>query len=130
MLSGFYVITQDALDEGALALKRTLAQSGLINLQSTRSFNKLTDGEYKSSVASAVTSLRNRQEEKRAQRKQYNARPDVKQRMKEYNQSPEVKERKRKERELKRKMLKKIPREVVLQVLKEEEAAAAEKTSQ
>ena len=130
MLSGFYVITQDATDEQAQALKQSLVKSGLINLQSTRAFNKLTDGQFKSSVASAVTSIRNRQEEKREQRKQYNSRPDVKQRMREYNQSPEVKERKRKDRELKRKMLKKIPREVVLQVLKEEEAASAEKTSQ
>lgn len=130
MLAGFYVITQDAADEAAQVLKRTLAQSGLINLQNTRSFNKLTDDAYKSSVSSAVTALRNRKDEKRARRKEYNARPDVKQRMKEYNQTPEVKERKRKDRELKRKMLKKIPREVVLQVLKEEEAAAAEKTAQ
>lgn len=130
MLTGFYVITQDAADEAAQSLKQTLAKSGLINLKNTRSFNKLTDGQFKSSVTSAVTSLRNRQEEKREQRKAYNSRPDVKQRMREYNQSPEVKERKRKDRELKRKMLKKIPREVVLQVLKEEEAASAEKVSQ
>lgn len=130
MLSGFYVITQDAADEQAQQVKQTLAKSGLINLKNTRAFNKLTDGQFKSSVTSAVTSLRNRQEEKQARRKEYNSRPDVKQRMREYNQLPEVKERKRKERELKRKLLKKIPREVVLQVLKEEEVASAEKTSQ
>lgn len=130
MLTGFYVITQDAADEAAQQVKQTLLKSGLINLQSTRSFNKITDGQFKTSVTSAVTTLRNRQEEKREQRKQYNARPDVKQRMREYNQSPEVKERKRKDRELKRKMLKKIPREVVLQVLKEEEISKAEKSSE
>jgi ribosomal protein L20 len=130
MLSGFYVITQDAVDEAAQQVKQTLLKSGLINLQSTRAFNKITDGQFKPSVTSAVTALRNRQEEKREQRKQYNARPDVKQRMREYNQSPEVKERKRKDRELKRKMLKKIPREVVLQVLKEEEISKAEKSSE
>ncbi len=130
MLSGFYVITQDTNDDSAHQVKQTLLKSGLINLQSTRAFNKLTDGQFKDSVTSAVTSIRNRQEEKKRQRKEYNSRPDVKQRMREYNQSPEVKERKRLDRERKRKMLKKIPREVVLQVLKEEELSKAEKSSE
>lgn len=126
-MQGYYVVTQESNDAESKSLLDLLAKSGLINVKHTRAFNRLTDGVYKTATTSAVNSLRNRKEEQRQRRKEYNSRPEVKERMKEYNQLPETKERKRRERERKKKLLKKIPREVILEVLKEEQA---EKTTE
>lgn len=120
-LEGYYVIVKDADDDASLTLKQALARSMLINLKNTRSFNALTNGEFKKATQSAATTIRNNQEEKRAKRKEYNSKPEVRERLREYNRRPEVKERKRKDREMRQKLLKKIPKEVVMQVLKEDE---------
>lgn len=120
-MQGYYVIVKDADDETSIAVKQALAKSPLVNLKSTRSFNALTGGEFKQATQSASNTIRNRQEEKREKRKAYNSKPEVKERLQEYNKRPEVRERKRQNRELRQKLLKRIPKEVVMQVLKEDE---------
>lgn len=124
-LEGYYVIVKDSDDETSVAIKQALARSSLVNLKNTRSFNALTGGEFKHATQSASNTIRNRQEEKKAQRKAYNSKPEVKERLKEYNKLPEVRERKRKNRELRQKLLKRVPKEVVMQVLKEDEQLQA-----
>lgn len=118
-MEGYFVITKDAEDEDSKKIKETLNASKFVNLHCTRTFNRLTNGEFKKQANSAVTHLRNRQEEARERRKQYNSRDDIKKRIKEYNMRPEVKEKKRQERLRKRKILSLVPREVIEKVYKE-----------
>lgn len=120
MLKGYYVITSDADDDESRSLKEKLNASNLVNLRCTRTFNRVTGGVYKKATASAVTHIRNAQDELKQKRKDYHERPEVKERVKLYNQKPEVKERKRLERERKKKLLSLIPVEIVEKVYKEE----------
>lgn len=120
-MEGYFVIVKDANDESSLNLKQLLSKSLMVNLKNTRSFNSLTENQFKNSVQSATGTIRNRTEENKEKRKKYNSNPQVKERLKEYNQRPEVKERKRKNRELKQKILKNTPKEIIVQILKEDE---------
>lgn len=122
-MQGYFVLTKDADDDESKKLKSALAQSKLVNLKCTRTFNRVTDGQYQKAATSAVAHIRNRTEEQRAKRKEYHAREDVKTRTKEYNRLPEVKEKKRQERLRKKKLLERIPKELIEQVYKEEEEA-------
>lgn len=123
-LEGYFVITKDPNNEKSKELKDTLSASGLVNLVCTRTFNRVTGGVYKKATASAVTQLRNNQEEARAKRKAYHERPDVKERIKLYNQKPEVKERKRQERARRQKIMSLVPKEILEKVYKEENKMA------
>jgi hypothetical protein len=118
-MEGYWVIIKDSDDEESKKLKAILKESKLVDLQCTRTFNRITNNEFKKQAGSAVTQIRNRQEEKVKKRKEYQARPDVKQRSKEYNQQPEVKERKRQDRVRKQKLLSLVPKEIVAKVYKE-----------
>ena len=119
-LVGYFVITKDPNNEKSKELKDTLSASGLVNLVCTRTFNRVTGGVYKKSTTSAVTHLRNTQEEAKAKRKAYHERPEVKERIKLYNQKPEVKERKKQERARRQKILSLVPKEIIEKVYKEE----------
>lgn len=121
-MQGYFVITKDADDDESKKLKAELAASKFVNLKCTRTFNRVTQGEYQKSVTSAISHIRNRTEEQRAKRKEYHEREDVKKRTREYNRLPEVKEKKRQERLRKKKLLALVPKEIVEQVYKEEEA--------
>lgn len=118
---GYFVITKDASDEQSEQLKKALQASGLVNLQCTRTFNRVTEHAYEKPVVSAITRIRNNQEEQRRKRKEYHSRPEVKQRMKEYNQDPKVKERKRLDRQRRQKLLSLVPKEAIAQLYKAEE---------
>ena len=119
-MQGYFVVTKDADDEESKKLKATLEASQFVNLQCTRTFNRLTHNEFKKQASSAVTHLRNKQDESKEKRKAYHQREDVKKRTKEYNKLPEVKERKRLERQRKKKLLALVPKEAIVQVYKEE----------
>ena len=121
-MQGYFVITKDADDEESKKLKAELAASKFVNLKCTRTFNRVTQGEYQKSVTSAISHIRNRTEEQRAKRKEYHEREDVKKRTREYNRLPEVKEKKRQERLRKKKLLALVPKEIIEQVYKEEES--------
>ena len=120
-MEGYYVVVKDANDETSSSLKQLLAKSLMVNLKNTRSFNAFTENQFKRDVQSATGTIRNRTDENKEKRRKYNSNPLVKERLREYNQRPEVKERKRKNRELKQKILKNTPKEVIVQILKEDE---------
>lgn len=119
-MEGYFVITKEADDENSSNLKKLLDASKLVNLQSTRTFNRITGGVYKKATSSAVTHIRNSQEEIRAKRKAYHEKPEVKERIKLYNQKPEVKERKRQERIRRQKLLSMVPKEIIEKVYKDD----------
>lgn len=119
-MQGYFVITKDSEDDESSNLKKLLNASKLVNLQCTRTFNRVTGGIYKKSAASAVTHLRNEKEELRAKRKAYHEKPEVKERIREYNQRPEVKERKRLERLRRKKLLSLVPKEILEKVYKDD----------
>lgn len=121
-MEGYFVITKDADDETSQQVKTLLAQSKLVNLKCTRTFNRVTKAEYAPSVTSARNKIRNDRDEQRQKRKEYQSRDDVKKRTKEYNRLPEVKERKRQERLRKKKILSLVPKEIIEKVYKEESA--------
>lgn len=122
-MQGYFVITHDADDEESKKVKAVLEASKFVNLQCTRTFNRLTHNEFKRQASSAVSQLRNRQPEVKEKRKEYHQREDIKKRTKEYNMKPEVKERKRQERLRKKKLLSLVPKEAIAQVYKEEFSA-------
>lgn len=119
-MEGYFVITKEGDDETSSNLKKLLDASKLVNLQSTRTFNRITAGVYKKASSSAVTHIRNSQEEVKAKRKAYHERPEVKERIKLYNQKPEVKERKRQERVRRQKLLSMVPKDIIEKVYKED----------
>lgn len=119
-MQGYFVITKDAEDEESKKVKAALDAANFVNLQCTRTFNRLTHNEFKKQASSAVSQLRNRQQEAKEKRKEYHQREDIKKRTREYNLKPEVKERKRQERLRKKKLLALVPKEAIAQVYKEE----------
>lgn len=121
-MEGYFVVTKDSDDEQSTQVKALLKQSKLVDLKCTRTFNRVTKGEYGDSVSSARSKIRNARDEQRQKRKEYHEREDVKKRTKEYNRLPEVKERKRLERIRKKKILSMVPREIIEKVYKEESA--------
>lgn len=119
-MEGYFVITKDSETEESKRIREFLKNTKLVDLQCTRAFNRVTGGVYKKSAESAVTHLRNNQEEARKRRKEYHSKPEIKQKMKEYNQRPEVKEKKRKDRLRKQKLLASLPPEIIAKAYKDE----------
>ena len=96
-MEGYFVVTKqpDENNKSELELLTALRKTGLIDLHTTRSFNGVTKGVYKSAAKSAITRIRNKDPQAQAKRKAYYALPTTKQRLLEQSRTPEAKERKR-----------------------------------
>lgn len=131
-MQGYYVLVtppaEDSVDE--VNLVALMRKSKLVDLKSTRTFNKITEGHFHSATQSAVNKIRNSKDEQQKKRQEYYKRPEVIKHRKEYYTEPRVKERKKEARKLASKMLKLTPKEIKLKVMKEHEMEVEEEKAQ
>jgi len=120
-MKGYFVpLALPETEEDKLLLQK-LRERGFVDLCTTRAFNAMTNGEYKRSARSAVTSIRNARPEEKSKRKEYLERPEVRDKIKKYHRDPEVKERRKRRYQVKKKLLASIPKETLIKVLQEEQ---------
>lgn len=121
-LEGYFVILKPPVnDEEKTLVELLTSQTGLVDLKCTRTFNTVTNDEFKLPVGTAKNSLRGKRGEVKAKKKEYYAKPEVKQRIKEYNKTPKVKAKKKAARQRKSRILKMVPKEILIKAMKEEQ---------
>jgi hypothetical protein len=89
-------------------IKEFLKKNGFIVVESSRTFNAITDGKYKNDVARERRKEYYKRPEVIERRKQYMAKEDVKLKRKEYSKRSEVLERKKKQSLKRRQLIDKV----------------------
>lgn len=115
---GYCVVLKEPTSEGDKILL-DLMKGRFLNLKNTRDFNRATERDYQFRAKSAVNKIRNERNDKTAYRREYRARPDVKEREKMRTQSPQYKANRARERQKKKKLMSKIPDEAYEKALLE-----------
>jgi hypothetical protein len=116
-MQGYFVCTKEPTSEEDKALLDTVRTSGLIDLKTTRGFNKFTDGKYQAAARSAVVSIHNNTEAARKKRREYYTRPETQARVSKYNKREDVRSRKQLNRQRRTRLLRVLPKEILEKAL-------------
>src|SRR6185295_10230903 len=107
---GYFVLTKPLTDENQ---KKTVSDMKrfLVDLESTKRFNIVTNSEHTTEVRRAVDRVRRSTPEEVAKRKAYYQKPEVKERAKAYQAHPDIRKRQNEKRRRDREVLKRMNRE-------------------